>query len=489
MAAEESLWSAPVVAGSDGSSGLAASWERLALPVTLSGIFLTILDFSIVNVAIPSIQRGLHASGAEIQFVVAGYSLTYGAGLMTGGRLGDRFGRRRLFMIGLVLFTVTSVACGAAPTAVTLVIARFAQGAAASVMFPQVLSIMNVTYVGVKRVRAFTWYAIVLGTGFVGGQVIGGVLIRFDPLGLGWRACFLINVPFGVAALLLAGVAIRESRSETTRKLDLLGVLLVTGGLLMLLFPLVEGRQEGWPVWSFVCLALSFPVLWLFLTYQDRLYRRGQTPLIEPVLLRSRSFLMGIGTVFAAYAGLASFFLVFAVYLQEGEGFAPLGAGVAVLPLGIGFLVITFILQRATKLVNDRTISYGAVLMAVSEAALAIVVWAEGAHVSAWSLAPALTGAGVGLGFVLTPLISRALAGVDPNHAGAASGMLSTTQQVGISLGVGLIGVIFYGAATGSSGVLYAHAFAYSMVYTVACALVVSVLALGLPGAPRPASG
>jgi Major Facilitator Superfamily len=244
----------------------------LALPVILAGVFMTILDFSIVNVAIPSIQRHLHAGAAQIQLVVAGYSLTYGAGLVTGGRLGDRFGRRRLYGIGLALFTVASTGCGLAPTAAALV------------------------------------------------------------------ATFLV---------------VGESRSATTKRLDLRGVGLVTLGLGLLVFPLVEGRRAGWPLWAFGCLAAAVPVLWLFATHQRRLAARHGSPLVEPALVRSRSFVSGIGTVFATYASMASFFLVLAVYLQEGEGFDALGSGIAFLPLGIGFFVTSLL---GTSLPAPRTV-------------------------------------------------------------------------------------------------------------------------------------
>jgi EmrB/QacA subfamily drug resistance transporter len=450
-------------------------------------MFMTILDFSIVNVAIPSIQSGLHASAAQIQLVVAGYSLTYGAGLITGGRLGDRFGRRRLYLIGLALFTVASLICGIAPTALVLVAGRLFQGAAAAVLFPQVLSILNVTYTGAARVRAFSWYAIVLGTAWVGGQVLGGVVIRADLGGLGWRVCFLVNLPIGLAALVLARLMVSESRSATARKLDLVGVAIVTVGLILLVLPLVEGRQAGWPLWSLVSLVASIPVLWLFLSYQRRLSAAGGTPLIEPDLLRSRPFLTGIGTVFATYASMASFFLVFAVYLQEGEGYDALGAGLAFLPLGIGFFVTSLLGPQIGRWVGGLSISIGAVLLGVSEVALALVVHASGAQVNAWTLAPALAVTGIGLGMVLTPLIARALAGVAADHAGSASGMLSTMQQVGNSLGVALIGLIFFGVL-GAHPTAYASAFSFSMIYSVTLAIVVALLALALPGVRRPAA-
>jgi EmrB/QacA subfamily drug resistance transporter len=483
----QSTTSSPASAAVGRPAGASSAWHWLALPLVLVGMFMTILDFSIVNVAIPSIQSDLGASSAHIQLVVAGYSLTYGAGLITGGRLGDRFGRRRVYLIGLTLFTLASVACGLAPSPLALVIGRMVQGAAAAVLFPQVLSILNVTYTGAERARAYTWYGLVLGTAWVGGQVLGGVLIRADVFDLSWRMCFLINIPVGIATLLLFPLVVGESRSAAVRRLDLVGVVIVTVGLLMLVLPLVEGRQAGWPLWSVLSLVGSFPVLAGFLAYQRRRAAAGGSPLVEPSLLRSRPFLTGIGTVFATYASMASFFLIFAVYLQEGQGYDALGSGIAFLPLGLGFFATSVLGARITRLIGPSSISAGAVLLAASEVWLGLVARSGGAHVGAWSLAPGLALTGIGMGMVLAPLISRALAGVDPDHAGSASGLLSTMQQVGNSVGVALIGLIFYGilGPHPRPGAAYSHAFAGSMIYAVALAVIVAVLALALP---RPAA-
>jgi EmrB/QacA subfamily drug resistance transporter len=456
-----------------------------ALPVVLAGMFMTILNFSIVNVALPSMQRDLAASPAEIQLVVAGYALTYGAFLVTGGRLGDRFGRRRVYMTGLAVFALTSLSCGVATTAAALVVSSLAQGAAAALLFPQVLSILNVSYTGAARARAFTWYGFALGTAFVGGQVLGGVLIRADLFGWGWRTCFLIQLPVALVALLLTRPVVAESRSATARGLDVPGVVLVTAGLGLLICPLVLGREYGWPPWSIAGLVLFLLVFALFLRYQSRLDRRGGSPLIAMALVRSRSFLAGIGTVLATYAGLASFFLVFTVYLQEGEGFSPLGAGIAVLPAGLGFVATSLAGALVSRAVGHRNIAVGAVLQGAGEIALVIVVGIQGDHVNAWMQAVPLLILGAGMGVVITPLISRVLSGIAPDNVGSASGMLSTMQQVGNSLGVALIGIIFYGiiGQADRPGVTYAHAFQASMIYAVVLAAIVAVLAIRLPRA------
>lgn len=409
--------------------------------------------------------------------------LDHGVDLLTGGRLGDRFGRRRVFLAGLVGFALASLACGVAPTATALVISRLAQGAAAAVLLPQVLSILSVTYTGAARVRAFTWYGIVLGSAWVGGQVVGGVFIQTDLFGWGWRTCFLINVPISVIALLLTRRAVGESRSQTFRSLDGPGVALVTVGLGLLVGPLVLGRQYGWPAWSIACLVLSAPVLAFFLGYQSRLGRRGGSPLIETALLKSRPFRAGTGLAFANFAGMTSFFLVFSVYLQEGEGLSALGGAIAFLPVGIGFLVTSFSAPLLSRVLGHRSIAVGALVVAVGDVALALVVGTQDDHLNAWTLVGPLLLSGAGLGAILTPLTARVLSGVAPDHAGAASGLVSTMQQVGGSVGVALIGIIFYGVigTGGARGVTYAPAFQFSLIYTVALAGAVAVLAMRLP--------
>jgi EmrB/QacA subfamily drug resistance transporter len=439
-----------------------ARW--LALPVILAGVFMTILDFSIVNVAIPSIQRDLHASPAEIQLVVGGYSLTYGCGLILGGRLGDWFGRRLVFAAGIALFTVASVLCGLAPTALALVVARLAQGACAALLFPQVLSLINVTYTGGDRARAFRIYGVVLGLATAFGQVLGGALIRADPFGLDWRTCFVINLPIGLVTMLLTPLWVTESRPVTTKRIDGRGAILVTLALVLLVFPLIEGRQAGWPPWSILSMIASIPMFWAFLRYQANV--------VEPVLLRTKVFLAGVGTVLATYAGMASFFLVLAVYLQDGEGYSPLASGIAFLPVGIAFLLTSLFGAPIARRLGRNSISIGAALMAVSEMTLALVAGA--ARPGASLIAP-LVAVGCAMGIVMTPLISRALSGIHADHAGSASGVLSTMQQVGNSLGVALIGVVFYAALNAGAG--YGHAFRFGMGYTSLMAVVVALLA------------
>src|SRR5882757_2909306 len=289
-------------------TGHEAGPSRAALPVLLAGTFISLLDFFIVNVALPDTQRTLHAGPSAIQFIVAGYGLALAAGLITAGRLGDLYGRRRLYVIGLSLFTLASAACGVAPSAGFLVAARVVQGAAAALLMPQILGIISTIYTGPKRAKAFTAYALAIGFGAVFGQLIGGVLIRLDVAGLGWRTIFLINVPIGVAAALLAPRVVPESKAQGAARIDLVGTVLLSLGLVAIVLPLVEGQQQGWPAWTFGCLAASVPLLAAFAGYQVLLAARNGSPLINLALFRARAFSAGVITSMTYQLMMASFF-------------------------------------------------------------------------------------------------------------------------------------------------------------------------------------
>jgi EmrB/QacA subfamily drug resistance transporter len=307
--------------------GRAQNNHWAALPVLLAGTFMIVLDFFIVNVALPSMQADLHASHAGSEWFIAGYGLTFAAGLITAGRLGDRFGRRRMFSLGLALFTLASAACATAETAGALNLARLVQGLAAALISPQVLSIIGVKYVGADRIRALSFYGVVMGLAAVGGQIIGGLLIGADVAGLGWRSVFLINVPIGLAGVALAFRLVPESRAENPARLDLVGALLVTVGLVAVVLPLTAGRQDGWPPWAWLSLAAAPVVLGVFAAHQRRLAGRGGSPLLPLELFRERAFSAGLVTQLALWCGQASFFLVLSLYLQQGRRLDPPQAG------------------------------------------------------------------------------------------------------------------------------------------------------------------
>ncbi|HXT93034.1 MAG TPA: MFS transporter [Trebonia sp.] len=441
---------------------------RGALPVLLAGTFIALLDFFIVNVALPDIQGSLHAGASAVQFIVAGYGLALAAGLITAGRLGDLYGRRRMYVIGLALFTVASAACGIAPGADFLVGARVVQGAAAAMALPQILGIINTSYTGARKAKAYTAYGMAIGFGAVFGQLIGGALIELNVAGLGWRSIFLINVPIGLAAALLAPRLVPESKAPGGARIDFIGTVLVAAGLVAIVLPLVEGQQEGWPAWTFGCLAAAVVLLGAFARYQYRLAARNGSPLINLALFRERAFSAGVVTNVVYQMMMASFFLVLALYLQDGRGLSALESGLIFLPLGLGYFAASAASVKLARRLGRQVLALGALVVSAGYLLLAVTA----SDSTGW-LIPGLVVAGIGMGFAIAPMPAIVLAGVKPDHAAAASGVVSTAQQAGNAIGVAVIGVIFYHALGGGS---YPHAFSLGLIAMAALGVVGAAL-------------
>lgn len=468
------------------SAAAQPSWATL--PVVLVPVFMISLDVFIVNVAIPSIQADLHATPAAVQFVISGFALAIAAALITAGRMGDLYGRRRMFVLGLALFTLASAACGLAPNAADLVAARVVQGLGAAIMSPQAIAILGIVYTGASRIRAFRAYGLAIGFAGVFGQLIGGALIRTDVAGLGWRIIFLINVPVGLVALVAMLRVVPESRGSRKARLDLVGAVLVSLGLVAVVLPLIEGREQGWPLWTWLCLLASVVLLAGFVAYEGRLTRRDAGPVLNLELFRQRAFSVGLVTTFVYYSAMASFFLVLALYLQQGQKLDALASGVVFLPLGIGFFAASLQASRLASRLGRQTLAVGGVAVAVGYGLLALTVDRIGVTgVLAWAI-PALFVAGFGMGMVMAPLTSLVLAGVSPQHAASASGVLSTALQVGNAFGVAVIGLVFYnvlGADLRPSSV--AHALVVSLIPLVVIAVAVAVLVQFLTTRPAKA--
>lgn len=416
-----------------------------ALPVLVAGTWMIVLDFFIVNVALPSMQSDLHAGVAALEWVVAGYGLTFAALMVVAGRLGDRYGRRRIFSLGLFLFAVTSAACGVAPSPEVLVAARLLQGAAGALISPSVLALIGVIYTGEQRVRAISVYGVAMGLAAASGQLIGGVLIQADLAGLGWRTIFLINVPVAVVAIAFTRRLVPESRAERRLDFDWVGVGLVTAGLVALVLPLVQGRELGWPAWSIATLAGAPVLLVGFAAYEGRLEARGGSPLLAPSLFASRSLRSGLVTQLGFWCGQAALFLVLAIYLQDGRGLDPLDAGLVFTILAGAYLLTSMRAPALTLRYGRDLIAVGALLLAAGEGAFAVAVAAGGAHCPWAALLPGLIAAGAGMGLCITPLTTIVLAHSGSEQAGAVSGVLSTMQQVGNAVGVAVTGLVFFG--------------------------------------------
>ena len=417
----------------------------VALAVVLIAGFMQLVDISIVNVAIPSIQRDLDATYAQIQWVLAGYQLAFAVMLITGGRLGDIFGRKRLFMIGMAGFTLASAFCGLAQSPGMLIGSRVLQGLMGAIMFPQILSVIQVTFPPKERASAFGLFGATIGLATITGPLVGGLLIEADLFGLQWRPIFLVNVPIGILALAAATRYLIESRAPRALRLDPIGVAIVTGGLLLLVYPLVQGRDLDWPLWTFLSMAAAVPVLAAFAVYERHKKRLDGSPLVDPDLFRQRSFVPGLAVAGIFFMGIPAFFLTFSLWLQIGLGFSALHAGLTGAPFAVGSALASAASVRLAPALGRRILSVGSLLLVGGMAALIWTVDRYGGSVHSWQLLPALLVCGLGLGSVVAPLVNVVLAGIRGQDAGAASGVLSTVQQVGGAVGVALVGVIFFG--------------------------------------------
>jgi EmrB/QacA subfamily drug resistance transporter len=414
------------------------------LPVILIAMFMAGFDIWAVNVAAPSLQRDLHVSDAALQLIVGGYAFMYASGMITGGRLGDLFGYRRLFLIGVVTFALASLACGLAPSAGALVAFRLVQGLTGAVMVPQVVALITAAFPARERSRALGWYGATMGFGFVSGQILGGGLIQANVLGLGWRAIFLVNVPVGVLAVIVASIVVPQARGQRRPRLDPLGAVGVSGALALALVPLTLGRDEGWPAWTWVSLAAALPVLAATLAWERRLTRAGGEPLLDLAVFRDRAFSAGLLLNFFAIFFFGSFMFVLTLLLQTGLGLSPLHAGIVNLPLALTFIAMTLLGPRVAGRLGPRSITVGAGFAILGTVALAFIAMHFGGHLTGWETAPATALIGIGQGLMVPSLMSAVLTHVRPERAGAAAGILTTTQQFAVAGGVAVLGAVFY---------------------------------------------
>jgi EmrB/QacA subfamily drug resistance transporter len=419
-------------------------WQML--PVILTATFMALFDFFVVNVAAPSLERDLHASSSELQLVVGGYAFSYATGLITGGRLGDLFGYRRLFIGGMAGFALASLLCGLAQNPTELIVARLIQGFAGAAMVPQVLSLITNTFAPVERPRALGYFGMTVGAGSVAGQVIGGLLLQADLFHLGWRSIFLVNVPIGAVAIVLAARLLPRTRSEARPHLDMFGALTVSASLALALIPLVMGQSQGWPAWCWVSLALAGPALAAALWWERRLAQAGGDPIVDLSLFRRRSFSAGTAINAAFMCFFGSFMLGITVLLQSGLGLSPLQSGLSFTPLGVAFALTSLAGNQLRARFGTSVIARGAMVAATGVAALLIELWVAGPAVTVVGLVIPMTVVGIGTGMVIPSLIGVVLTGVDPHRAGAASGVLTTAQQFASATGVAILGVVFFNA-------------------------------------------
>ncbi|MGB3328105.1 MAG: DHA2 family efflux MFS transporter permease subunit [Thermomicrobiales bacterium] len=436
---------ATLVAAQDVAPPISGRERTIALWSLFLALFMELLDATIVNVTLPSIERSLGASSGEQQWMVAAYGLALAIGLMTGARLGDMYGRKRLFVIGLTCFTISSLLCGFAQNPEMLIASRALQGFSSAMMIPQVLSSIQVMYRPSERGSAMAGFSALAGVAAVSGPILGAVLTDADLFGLGWRSIFLVNVPVGIFAVAMAIRLVPESFAPKKPKLDIPGVLMLAAGLLAVLYPLMMGQEKGWPAWTFISMAIGIVILAGFVLLQRREAVEGGEPLVDLSLFTIRSYTSGIFTIFVFFLAMAGYFLVNTIYMQEGLHFSILRAGLTMIPFSFG--VSLFAGLSAAKLVGimgRKVLQIGPIVMAIGLLMTLFLFKRHGVDTSSWALAPGLFVAGAGMGMVVAPIGIFVLSEVPVSKAGPASGLYNTLQQLAGAVGVAIVGTVFF---------------------------------------------
>ena len=425
--------------------GTRAGRPAAVLAIVLAGQFMAVLDASVVNVAAPSIHAGLHASGAGLQLVIAGYTITYAVLLVSGARLGDLAGHRRTFLSGLALFTLASLGCGLATSTTQLVTLRLVQGVGAAMMIPQVLSLIQRTFTGTSRAKAMSAYSAVLALGVVAGQIAGGLLISADLLNATWRPVFLVNVPIGIVLLLAGWSLLPAGRGDAGRGLDVPGLLLLTPAVLAVVIPLVLGQPEHWPAWGWLCLAGSVVLFASFAAAERRLEARGGSPLVPSRLLGLPGVRTGIVALFAVMTVFGGMFFVLALHLQGGLGDSPLRAGLTFVPAAASFAVVSLNWQRLPGQVRPWLPIGGFAGVAAGLALLAELL--RGGGSGGFWLYLTLGLIGMSMASAFSPLMTSVLMRVPVADAADATGVVVTVNQLALVTGVATFGALYLNLA------------------------------------------
>ncbi|MCW3466021.1 MFS transporter [Chitinophaga nivalis] len=444
--------------------------KKIILFILLIAAVLSPLDFYIVNLALTAIQQDLHAEPASLQMIVSFYTAAYAVFQITGGRLGDLMGRKRMFLCGLFGFITASLICGCAPDTTVLIAGRVLQGIAGAIMAPQVLAIIQVVYTPEEKIRVMGYYSFTFGLAAVLGQLLGGLLIAMNIAGLGWKVIFLINVPIGIVALIAGLKYLPEHKSEQQGPIDWLGICLLSACLLLVIYPLTCGFDLYWPLRIKVMLGMSIPVLLLFFWYENRLMQRGRTPLIDMRILRYPQLAGGIGTAFLFYTS-GIFYLALGLFLQNGLHWQAMQAGLAIIPFGLGFLICSLAAASITRYIGDRILLLGISLYAAGFTLMIAALW-QPAGQSGILFYVGLWVAGMGMGFTLSSIVRISLNGIPQAFIGLGSGLINFALQIGSALGVALIGQVFFDVAAGNN---YAIAFRETLMVVVVLLLLALV--------------
>jgi EmrB/QacA subfamily drug resistance transporter len=421
----------------------------LGFIVVIAASVMDLLDSTIAQTAAPAIRADLSGTYTDLEWISAAYTLAMSVGLLVGGRLGDIFGRRQVLLVGMGGFVAASVLCALAPTAAVLIACRALQGAVGAIMIPQGFGLIRELFGDAGQQKAFAVFGPVMGLSAVAGPVIGGALVDLDLLNTGWRSIFLVNVPLGLAAIALGLRHLPDAApSAPGARIDLPSAGLATVGGFALVYPIVQGRELGWPVWVFALLLAGVCVLGLFGRRQARLAqgaRTGRSPLVDPSILHRRAYVSGLVLVLCFIGAMGGMVLVLNVMLQAGLGFSPLACGVATIAIPLAAIFGSITSSATLNRLGRTTIHIGTATMAAGLLVVDLVLRSRGGDLSAWDLAAPLALTGFGMGMIFVPMFDVILAGVEPRQLGSASGLLETIQQLGMSLGIAVVGTVLFG--------------------------------------------
>jgi EmrB/QacA subfamily drug resistance transporter len=426
-----------------------------ALILLLAAVFMDMVDNQIVIIALPTIQHELHADPSALQWTATGYTLAFALTLITGGRLGDRFGHRALFVVGTAGFGASSLLAGCAPNVEVLLAARVAQGLFAGLMVPQVLSFIHVEFPKEEQGKAMGLFGMTFPIGGLAGPLLGGLLTQGDVFGWGWRTIFLVNVPIALVAAIGAALVMPAPRRTSRGATDLLGVLLLAAGLVAVLYPLVEGRGLDWPLWTFGLLAAAVPLLAAFIAQQRARERRGAEPLIRLGLFRNRAMAVGVVVMLIFYCGMGAFF-VLTLHLQDGLDYSPMKTALTMLPATLGIVAGNGIGMPMAPRLGRRLPMIGVLLLLLGTTSMLLVVTGFGPDLTPWQLALPVLVYGAGLGIGASSLMLITLSGAGTADAGTASGVVNTVVQLGIATGPATIGTVFFGQLLAGDGFVIA---------------------------------
>ncbi|HEV2371350.1 MAG TPA: MFS transporter [Streptosporangiaceae bacterium] len=468
-------------------------WQ--AVSIVLVGAFMALLDTTIVNVALPSIRTGLHASSASLEWIVSGYALSYGLTLVPGGRAGDRFGHKWLFLAGLSIFTLASVGCGISQTQGQIVAARVVQGLGAGLFYPAIGATIQHAFTGPARSRAFGVLSAVIGVSTAMGPLLGGLIIAAFGATDGWRWVFLVNLFIGAVAIPMAAWRLPRPATHTRRSFDPVGLVLLGGGLLLLLVPLVEGRQYGWPAWTWVCFGCCAVVLAGLAVWERREDAGGGDPLLKPGLLGQSSFSAGAVFALVFFGGFSSVFFALSILWQVGLGHSALVTGLVIAPFSVGTLASATNSHRLSARLGRKVLVLGCSMLLVGLGLTVLVIHLTAPNTNGWDVVGPLLFAGLGTGMTIAPNQDFVLATVARSEAGTASGILGTSQRVGTAIGIAVTGTVLFGTLhvvpgpTALAGA-FSHSVQLALLANLAFVTLALVLVLALPRTiPKPGDG